>query len=182
MKKLLTLILILFSINCIGQKSNKLCDTRGHVLSEPYGSTAMYCPSYLIDTDSFTIKVYTACNWISYTCSRCGKTIYEREPERRDTIWKISQTKSEHSLNEKIDSTQWYKNIDQFIQLFDKYSKQCHNDSTFKESYREVRDTLYSEKTANRLLLPPKYEYYTWYEHKKPTFEGFINYLKTIKN
>jgi hypothetical protein len=66
----------------------KLCEKRGHVRSGVYSSTLLYCPSYIIDTDSTTIEVFPSCNWIGYTCSRCGKQISEREKERRIVIWK----------------------------------------------------------------------------------------------
>lgn len=67
---------------------NKMCAERGHVSSGVIMSTAMYCPPYTIDTDSTTIQVYPACNWISFTCKRCGKSVSEREQERRVVIWR----------------------------------------------------------------------------------------------
>jgi len=67
---------------------NKMCLERGHVSSGVVSSTLMYCPPYTIDTDSTTIQVYPACNWISFTCKRCGKPVSELEPERRVVIWR----------------------------------------------------------------------------------------------
>ena len=67
---------------------NKVCQERGHVMPEAVTSTLMCCEPYLIETDSTTIKVYPACNWISYRCVRCGQEITYREPERRVLIWK----------------------------------------------------------------------------------------------
>ncbi len=49
--------------------------------------TQPHCPSYIIDTDSTTIKVRASCNWITYICGRCGKEITEKEPEKRIVIW-----------------------------------------------------------------------------------------------
>jgi len=67
---------------------NNLCKERGHVLSEIEMSTSLYCPSYIIDTDSTTIQVYPACNWVTYVCKRCGEEISERNKERRIVLWK----------------------------------------------------------------------------------------------
>ena len=67
---------------------NKICVERGHIMSGVCTSTLMYCPPYTIDTDSTTILVYPSCNTISYTCKRCGKSVSEREPERRVVIWR----------------------------------------------------------------------------------------------
>ena len=67
---------------------NKICVERGHVKSGLTMSTSMYCPPYIIDTDSTTIQIYPACNWIYFTCKRCGKSVSEREAERRVVVWR----------------------------------------------------------------------------------------------
>ena len=74
-----------------GQKDtteNNICKERGHIISDIIASTLMYCPSYIIDTDSTTIEVFPACNWITYICKRCGQEISERNKERRVVLWK----------------------------------------------------------------------------------------------
>ena len=67
---------------------NAICKVRGHVCGGVVSSTLMYCEPYTIDTDSTTIRVYPSCNWISYECVRCGKYVSEKEPERREVIWR----------------------------------------------------------------------------------------------
>lgn len=92
--KTLILSLLLFSpIIVKGQNEidtiiNNICKERGHILSKLSTSTLMYCPSYIIDTDSTTIEVFPACNWITYICKRCGQEISERNKERRVILWK----------------------------------------------------------------------------------------------
>ena len=72
---------------------NKICLERGHVCSGVINKTAMYCPPYLIDTDSTTIIVYPACNYEIFTCLRCGKKITRLEKERRIIINKKEKWK-----------------------------------------------------------------------------------------
>lgn len=67
---------------------NPICKVRGHVSGGMVSTTCLYCEPYTIDTDSSTIKVYPACNWISYTCARCGEYVSEKEKERREVIWR----------------------------------------------------------------------------------------------
>lgn len=67
---------------------SNLCKERGHVCSDIISSTEMYCPSYIIDTDSTTIEVFPACNYITYICKRCRKEITERNKERKVVLWK----------------------------------------------------------------------------------------------
>ena len=95
MKTLILLPLLFLSIIVKGQKGNEIdttinniCKERGHILSNISASTSMYCPSYIIDTDTSTIEVFPACNWITYICKRCGQEISERNKERRVILWK----------------------------------------------------------------------------------------------
>jgi hypothetical protein len=67
---------------------NPICKVRGHVCGGVVSTTDMYCSPYTIDTDSCTIKVYPSCNWISYQCVRCREWVSEKEPERREVIWR----------------------------------------------------------------------------------------------
>lgn len=67
---------------------NLICKVRGHVCGGVVSTTCMYCEPYTIDTDSTTIRVYPSCNWISYRCARCGEYVSEKEPERREVIWR----------------------------------------------------------------------------------------------
>ncbi len=66
----------------------KVCEERGHVPGNGCVTTAMYCPPYLIETDSTTIKVYPKCNSMTCTCIRCGKEITYQEEEYREVIWR----------------------------------------------------------------------------------------------
>jgi hypothetical protein len=85
---------IIYPTPCINNKDSatqgvySLCMERRHVKPCIVMSTNIYCSSYIIDTDSITIQVYPSCNWITYTCERCGKTISEQEPEHRIVIWR----------------------------------------------------------------------------------------------
>ena len=93
MKTLILLLLLFLSTIVKGQNEidttiNNLCKERGHILTELNASTSMYCPSYIIDTDSTTIEVFPACNWVTYVCKRCGQEISERNKERRVVLWK----------------------------------------------------------------------------------------------
>ena len=94
MKTLILLPLLFLSIIVKSQNEiidttiNNICKERGHILSELSTSTLMYCPSYIIDTDSTTIEVFPACNWVTYICKRCGQEISERNKERRVVLWK----------------------------------------------------------------------------------------------
>lgn len=94
MKKLLLCITLLFGAICYGQ-DNSLCKERGHVKGEVIQETLMHCEGYIIDTDTSSVLVFPACNYITYRCLRCGAEIIEQEPERRIILW---QGKKEHSL------------------------------------------------------------------------------------
>jgi hypothetical protein len=76
---------MLFSITAFSQD---LCAERGHVQSGMVSVTGMYCPPYLIETDSTTVKVYPSCNEYKYVCLRCDQLVIESEPERREVIWR----------------------------------------------------------------------------------------------
>jgi len=67
---------------------NKMCQERGHVKGGIVMTTYMYCSPYLVENDSISYMVYPACNYITYTCKRCGKLIEEQESERRVVIWR----------------------------------------------------------------------------------------------
>ncbi len=92
MKAIIILTGLFFCISSYGQLDSLLVDSicieRGHVISGIFSETLMYCPPYIIDTDSITIQVYPSCNWRTYKCARCKKQITEREPERRIVIWR----------------------------------------------------------------------------------------------
>lgn len=66
---------------------NLVCKERGHIQGGMITSTLMYCPPYYEENDTQTVLVYPACNYISYTCQRCGANISEREKEERIIIW-----------------------------------------------------------------------------------------------
>lgn len=105
MKPLFLFLILTMSITCYGQKKtikmgkikaltieadtfeNKFCKERGHVQGGVGSSTSMYCPSYVIDTDSNSIRVYPKCNTTQYICERCNKSVIEGESEERVIIW-----------------------------------------------------------------------------------------------
>jgi hypothetical protein len=89
MKKILiTIILVITGINCQAQDTiNPICKQRGHIKGDVCSSTLMYCEPYIIDTDTSSIMVYPACNWLTYYCIRCGAEIVEQEPEYREILW-----------------------------------------------------------------------------------------------
>lgn len=68
--------------------NDSLCIERGHINPGSWKETLMYCPPYIIDTDSTTVLVYPACNFRSYDCRRCGRAISELEPEQRIVTWR----------------------------------------------------------------------------------------------
>lgn len=92
------IIFILFPIFAQGQMMDDLrvasiqqknkCEERGHVSGGYVMQTEMYCGSYLIDTDSTTVRVYPSCNSRTYDCIRCYRTITEPVPEQRVVIWR----------------------------------------------------------------------------------------------
>jgi len=65
-----------------------ICKKEGHVCKDLYRSTAMYCPPYIVETDSGTVVVTPGCNILMYVCDRCNKMVYEQEKERRELITK----------------------------------------------------------------------------------------------
>jgi hypothetical protein len=71
-----------------GQRDTLMCKERGHVNEGWYMSTALYCPSYVLDTDTTTIEVHPSCNTITFECKRCGKFVSEPEKERKVVIWR----------------------------------------------------------------------------------------------
>jgi len=110
MKKLLPLIILTIGLTCHAQVTLldallndtigyavyeqpndsllAICNERGHVKSESCISTLMYCEPYVVDTDSTSTIVYPPCNWITYTCLRCGATFSEKEKEQRVVVWR----------------------------------------------------------------------------------------------
>ena len=66
---------------------NKLCKERGHIQGDAIATTLAYCPPYYEENDTQTVMVYPACNYIDYTCQRCGESLREKEEERRIVIW-----------------------------------------------------------------------------------------------
>lgn len=106
MKKLIFLLLALALFVFISLRAQEidslrvLCKERGHVNSGVCTSTLMYCPPYLEETEYESVMVYPACNIITYTCSRCGQQIKEREKEHRVVIWR-RQDEYKHYPNNK---------------------------------------------------------------------------------
>jgi hypothetical protein len=110
MKKILFLGLILL-ISCfvkgqsiLDSSAYKTCLQRGHIKPEVFQMTSLDCGAYIEDTDTTTIMVYPGCNWITYTCVRCGRDIKEKEPTTRITIWRKEHiyTKRECDTLDKI--------------------------------------------------------------------------------
>ena len=67
----------------------KVCVVRGHVSSEIGVTTLVYCPPYIIDSDSTTVKVYPSCNTTKTYCERCNSAIIVGgSKEVREVIWK----------------------------------------------------------------------------------------------
>lgn len=70
---------------------DSICKVRGHVPGGTCTTTAAYCPPYLVENDTISYMVYPACNYIRYTCQRCGQYISEREKETITVIWRKSK-------------------------------------------------------------------------------------------
>lgn len=66
----------------------RICQERGHIPGSMGTMTLMYIGSYLIETDSTTIRVTPPGNWFTTSCERCGVEITEQEPEIREVIWR----------------------------------------------------------------------------------------------
>ena len=81
------LLCFLLPVVCYSQ-TDTICVQRGHVQPDVVGTTLLYCPPYLIESDTITIKVYPSCNLLMYTCLRCDKYIEEYEEEQRVVIWR----------------------------------------------------------------------------------------------
>jgi len=60
------------------------------------------------------------------------------------------------------------------LELYDEYADSCYADSTQKSGWVFVE----MEKCGNGIIGGYD-EYQTWYEHKQPTFEGFIEFLRS---
>lgn len=75
---------------------NLVCKERGHIQGGIITSTSMYCPPYYEENEFWTVLVYPACNYISYTCQRCGANISEQEEEQRIIIWEKSAASVGH--------------------------------------------------------------------------------------
>lgn len=95
MKKIILLILISFSgfsqidttQKLILRYFNTICLQRDHVFGSFTSITCLYCPPIIKDTDSTTIIIYPACNYITKYCTRCGARVVEQEKERREILW-----------------------------------------------------------------------------------------------
>ena len=84
MMKLILAILIISSINILGQ-----CEERGHVKPNVVFVTDDFCISYTIDYPDSTVRVYPECNFVQYKCTRCGEQIEEiYQKEKRVVIWR----------------------------------------------------------------------------------------------
>lgn len=66
----------------------EICKERGHIPGNTGWMTGLYIHSYLIETDSTTIRVTPPGNWFTTSCERCGVEITEQEPEIREIIWR----------------------------------------------------------------------------------------------
>lgn len=67
---------------------NPICSERGHIRPSVYESTCMYCPDRYEEYADSTVLVSPGCNYITYTCLRCGKKITEKIPDTRTVIWR----------------------------------------------------------------------------------------------
>lgn len=98
-------ILLVYCSSVFGQTNitekdtivNKTCLERGHISNGVIMKTLMYCESYIIDTDNTTIRIFPACNYESYICSRCRKYISELEREQRVVIWRKNEILQEQT-------------------------------------------------------------------------------------
>lgn len=68
--------------------ADSLCKKYGHIQGDNTQSTSLFCPSYIIETDSTTEIIYPACNSLIYTCKRCSNLVTEMEKERKFIIKK----------------------------------------------------------------------------------------------
>ena len=75
------------------------CEERGHVRGGVYMTTDLFCPSYLIDSLDISYIVYPSCNWITYTCLRCGQQVTEKEPERKEVVWNGNFITEQKTIN-----------------------------------------------------------------------------------
>lgn len=78
-------------LNAIKFKENlkdKRCEERGHIISQCVPVTLAYCPPYIIETDTTTIRVYPVYSWAGDFCERCGKYFPPSQKEVRETIWR----------------------------------------------------------------------------------------------
>jgi hypothetical protein len=186
----------MFLIPIIGIGQNKICEERGHLPGGFITKTLAYCPPYQIDYDDSTVMVYPACNSITYTCSRCGERVSEREKERRVLIWKKKShlIKGEYETPDSSfhidtdclsDSSRYagklsYSPLDyvisydkeQFIinilELWEEYETYCKNDSS---NIYIISQSVASDSIWYKII----------YSSIIPTLEGFMKYLK-LKN
>jgi len=71
--------------------------------------------------------------------------------------------------------------IVKFLMYWDGYVKECFDDSiAYTGSIRSINDTIFLGPSKVPCVLPTYRLYKTFYSHKEPTFEGFMEYLKKI--
>ena len=66
--------------------------------------------------------------------------------------------------------------IVKFLMYYDEYEQICFNDSTEIIGLVPTSDTIYIGPSSS--VSQKYYEYKKLYNHKQPTFEGFMEYLK----
>lgn len=137
MKILFLLFLILPSLawSQTDSLANKICIERGHISDGVCSTTLMYCPPYTIDTDSTTVMVYPACNYSTYTCTRCSKSVTEKDKEHRITTWKKTKTDKIVKGGIKIDTASVIKQGDSLRVKPKYYHYYLKQDTAFNLGY-----------------------------------------------
>lgn len=81
----------------------------------------------------------------------------------------VPQSKAQTKLNKKD-----RKSLQAIIDSYGGYIKECHNDSMLTEKHRIVSLDMcaYGWK-----CITPEHWHYVW-EHRSPTLEGYMEYLK----
>lgn len=83
-----TKVLVEYNWNTRSWDTVYFCSERGHIRPSVYESTCMYCPDRYEEYADSTVLVSPGCNYITYTCLRCGKKITEKIPDTRTVIWR----------------------------------------------------------------------------------------------
>ena len=69
-----------------------------------------------------------------------------------------------------IDSTAYYYQMEQLVNSWTAYKQECWNDSIYKMYYSRISPGNFAIHYPDTLICE--------YSHRKPTFEGFMQYLK----